>query len=91
MKNESILNSPVEVENENDVFVSLQLSKTFIQDDKGEREVNPDICLLCKKREQNSKQTVMLFSVEQVNKLIRKLTTLKEAAISYNKARLSND
>lgn len=86
-----ILQSPVEVETDNDTFVSIQLTKAFVEDSTGEREICPEICLVCQRHRNSGKYSVMQFTVEQADKLISKLTTLKEAAISYNKVRLSND
>lgn len=83
-----ILQSPVEVENESDVCVTLQLPKTMIEDADGEREVCPDVVLICQRRKNSGKCSIMSFNVHQVEKLIRQLTALKDAAIEYNKARL---
>lgn len=83
-----LLQSLVEVENESDVYVTLQLSKTMIQDANGEREICPDIVLICTRHKNSGKHSVMQFNVEQVDKLIRKLTTAKDAAISYSQSNL---
>lgn len=86
-----LLQSPVEVTTDNDTFVSIQLTKVFVEDSTGEREVCPEICLICQRNRDSGKYSAMQFTVEQTDKLIRQLATLKDAAISYNKARLSND
>lgn len=85
---DSILKSPVEVTTDNDTFVSIQLTKSFVQDSTGEREICPEICLICQRHRNSGKYSAMQFTVEQADKLIRQLTTLKEAAINYNNVRL---
>lgn len=91
MKKKSILNSPIEVKNENDIFATIQLARTTIQDAQGEREICPEICILCedtwkKKQSKLKNQPPMLvLTIDQTEKLIKQMTTLKNAALAYCK------
>ncbi|MDR0421388.1 MAG: hypothetical protein LBH72_00045 [Proteiniphilum sp.] len=82
MKNKTLLNSVIEVKNESDAHVTIQLAKTMIVDADGEREVCPEICIMCENGKKY-KPAIMLFTAEQADKLISKLTTLRDAAQAY--------
>ena len=81
--NDIILQSPVEVETESNVYLSIQLSKTTITDASGEKEVCPEIVLVCQRYKNSQKHIPIQFSVEQVNKLIHHLETMRDKTILY--------
>lgn len=84
MKPIQMLASPITVENWNDITASIQLARTTITDHHGEREICPEICLLCEQKKPG-RTTELHLTVEQVEALISKLTTLKNAALSYER------
>jgi hypothetical protein len=82
MKNRIMIAAPIQVENGHEVEASIQLARTTLTDQYGEHEICPEICLMCEQRKPGKTMEVFL-TVKQAETLISKLTTLKDAALSY--------
>jgi hypothetical protein len=87
MEQNNLMQSPVAIKNQSDVVVTIQLAKSTIQDNAGEREICPEICIYCE-QEKPKKAIALLFNTEQAESLIRQLEMLKNGALAYKKNRL---
>lgn len=75
-----VIQKPIMVEADTEQEVTLQVAKTTIADKNGERETEPNICLLV----ENDKGAVnVFFTLNQVEKFIRQLETAKQEALKY--------
>ena len=77
------LQTPVEVQTESNLYLSIQLSKTTITDNKGEKETPPEIVLVCQKHKDSIKHIEIALNIEQTNELIKHLEGLRDKAILY--------
>lgn len=75
-----VIQKPIMVEADTEQEITLQVAKTTITDQNGEKETDPTICL----NVDNDKEAVCVcFTLNQVSKLIRQLETAKQEALKY--------
>ncbi len=82
-----VLQTPVEVKNESGIYLTLQLSKTTITDNKGEREAAPEIVLVCQKHKDSIKHIGLALNINQANELIKHLEGLISKAKNIQRMR----
>lgn len=88
MKQNILIQSPVEIENQKGVAVSVQLARTTITDANGEKEICPEICLLFEKGSPQNTVEVF-FNTDQADRLIHQLQLLRDGALAYEGNRLN--
>nr|DAV12533.1 MAG TPA: hypothetical protein [Bacteriophage sp.] len=77
-------NKRVEIETSNDVTLSIQASRMQITDSDGTYEMDAEVVLLIEDEEMGN-EIATILSIDNIDKLIKRLRTLNDKVKEYNR------